>query len=113
PPAAPPPRPARPERRAGRAGRLGPGRCVRLWSREEDAGRRAYETPEILRLDLTRTVLELRAWGLRDATALPWLDTPPAAALAHAGRLLVQLGAVDAARGVPTDVGGRLLVRSA
>ena len=55
------------EQRAGRAGRTGPGRCVRLWSRAEHAGRRAHETPEILRLDLTRTVLELRAWGLGDA----------------------------------------------
>src|SRR5262245_11078795 len=97
------------EQRAGRAGRLGPGRCVRLWSREEQAGRRAYETPEILRLDLTRTVLELRAWGLRDATTLPWLDPPPAAALAHAERLLVQLGAVDTASGVLTETGRRLL----
>ena len=97
------------EQRAGRAGRLGPGRCVRLWSREEDAGRRAYETPEILRLDLTRTVLELRAWDLRDAATLPWLDPPPAAALSHAERLLVQLGAVDPATSAVTDVGRRLL----
>src|SRR5262245_50476267 len=97
------------EQRAGRAGRLGPGRCVRLWSREEDAGRRAHETPEILRLDLTRTVLELRAWGLRDAGTLPWLDPPPRAALAHAERLLVQLGAVDEASGALTDIGRQLL----
>jgi ATP-dependent helicase HrpB len=97
------------EQRAGRAGRLGPGRCVRLWSREEDAGRRAYETPESLRLDLTRTVLELRAWGLRAAAALCWLDPPPPAALAHAERLLVQLGAVDPSSGAVTDVGQRLL----
>ena len=40
------------EQRAGRAGRLGPGRCVRLWSREEHAGRREHETPEVLRCDL-------------------------------------------------------------
>ncbi len=97
------------EQRAGRAGRLGPGRCVRLWSREEDAGRRAHETPEVLRLDLTRTVLELRAWGLRDAATLPWLDPPPAATLAHAERLLVQLGAVDPSSGAVTDAGRRLL----
>src|SRR5262245_10872015 len=96
------------EQRAGRAGRLGPGRCVRLWSREEDAGRRAYETPEILRLDLTRTVLELRAWGLRDAGTLPWLDPPPRAALAHAEQLLVHLGAIGSS-GELTTIGQRLL----
>jgi ATP-dependent helicase HrpB len=65
------------EQRAGRAGRLAPGRCIRAWSADEHAGRRDHETPEILRLDLTRTVLELRAWGSRDAGALPWLDPPP------------------------------------
>jgi ATP-dependent helicase HrpB len=97
------------EQRTGRAGRLGPGRCVRLWSREEDAGRREHETPEILRLDLTRTVLELRAWGLRDAAGLSWLDAPPRATLAHAERLLVQLGAVDEASGRVTAAGRRLL----
>jgi ATP-dependent helicase HrpB len=95
--------------RTGRAGRLGPGRCIRLWSRQEDAGRREHETPEILRLDLTRTVLELRAWGLRDAAGLPWLDLPPQASLVHAERLLVQLGAVDEASGALTDIGRRLL----
>jgi ATP-dependent helicase HrpB len=97
------------EQRAGRAGRLGPGRCVRTWSREEDAGRRAHETPEIARLDLTRTVLELRAWGMRSAADLPWLDPPPAGALAHAEQLLVQLGAVDAATAAVTPIGRRLL----
>src|SRR5262249_19596346 len=95
------------EQRTGRAGPLGRGRCVRLWSREEDAGRRAYETPEIVRLDLTRTVLELRAWGLRDAATLPWLDPPPPATLAHAERLLVQLGAVDPSSGAVTEAGRR------
>jgi ATP-dependent helicase HrpB len=97
------------EQRAGRAGRLGPGRCVRLWSREEHAGRRRHETPEILRCDLTRTVLELRAWGLEHADRLPWLDAPPRAALAHAEQLLVQLGAADAASGAVTPLGRRIL----
>jgi ATP-dependent helicase HrpB len=97
------------EQRAGRAGRLGPGRCIRAWSREEHAGRRDHETPEIVRLDLTRTVLELRAWGLRHADALPWLDPPPPTALTHAEQLLVRLGAVDPGDGALTDVGRRVL----
>jgi ATP-dependent helicase HrpB len=97
------------EQRAGRAGRLAPGRCIRAWSADEHAGRRDHETPEILRLDLTRTVLELRAWGSRDAGALPWLDPPPATALAHAEQLLVRLGAVDPLDGALTDVGRRVL----
>src|SRR5262249_59467915 len=73
------------------------------------AGRRDHETPEIMRLDLTRTVLELRAWGLRDAGALPWLDPPPPTALTHAEQLLVRLGAVDPRDGALTDIGRRVL----
>jgi ATP-dependent helicase HrpB len=94
--------------RAGRAGRLGPGRCVRLWSRAEEAGRREHEVPEILRVDLGRTLLELAAWSLRDPTALAWLDAPPAGALERARRLLADLGAL-AGGWTPTTLGRRML----
>jgi len=94
--------------RAGRAGRLGPGRCIRLWTRAEEAGRPEHEAPEVLRVDLARTVLELAAWGLRDVGALVWLDAPPSAALARAQTLLAELGALDAAS-VPTETGRRML----
>ena len=94
--------------RAGRAGRTAPGRCIRLWSRADEMSRRAHETPEVLRLDLARTLLDLRAWGLRDASGLAWLDPPPAPALARAERLLGLLGAVDAA-GALTAIGRRMI----
>ncbi|MFN8640471.1 MAG: helicase-related protein [Candidatus Binatia bacterium] len=51
------------EQRAGRAGRTAPGRCLRLWTAAEHAARLPRETPEIRRLELSATVLELRAWG--------------------------------------------------
>jgi ATP-dependent helicase HrpB len=94
--------------RAGRAGRLGPGRCVRLWSRAEEAGRRDHDVPEILRVDLGRTLLELAAWGSRDPAALAWLDPLPAATVERAGALLLALGALAPSHEV-TDVGRRML----
>lgn len=97
--------------RAGRAGRLGPGRCVRLWSRAEEAGRREHELPEVLRVDLSRTLLELAAWSLRDPTTLAWLDAPPAAALERARRLLRDLGALAGEGWTPTPLGRRLLAK--
>jgi ATP-dependent helicase HrpB len=96
------------DQRAGRAGRTAPGRCIRLWPAAEHAGRRAHEAPEVLRLDLARTVLEVRAWGLQDLPRLRWVDPPPAAALARAERLLALLGATDAA-GALTPTGRRML----
>ena len=97
------------EQRAGRAGRLAPGRCLRLWSRAEHAGRRAAETPEVLRLDLTRVVLELHAWALADARRLRWLDPPPPHAIERAERLLAQLGALEPVGGAVTPTGRRVL----
>lgn len=97
------------DQRAGRAGRNAPGHCIRLWTRADHAGRRAHETPEVQRLDLSAIVLELRGWGLQDPRALEWIDPPPAGALAVAERLLVQLGAVNSASGALTETGGRML----
>src|SRR6266404_319954 len=89
--------------RAGRAGRLGPGRALRLYTRHDLDTRPEHHPPEIERLDLAGTVLELRAAGLQPER-LPWLDPPPPGALQAAGELLRKLGALDAG-GEVTDVG--------
>ncbi|HLY39516.1 MAG TPA: ATP-dependent helicase HrpB [Candidatus Binatia bacterium] len=96
------------EQRAGRAGRTAPGRCVRLWSRAEHAARRMHEVPEILRLELSRLLLELRAWGLAGPRELAWLDSPPDVSLAGAERLLALLGALGENDAL-TPVGERML----
>ncbi|HVM98387.1 MAG TPA: ATP-dependent helicase C-terminal domain-containing protein, partial [Candidatus Acidoferrales bacterium] len=95
--------------RAGRAGRLGPGRCIRLGNEAEYRARRAHDTPEILRLDLCSTLLELRAWSARDARIIRWLDAPSPATVARAEQLLELLGAVDTADGSLTALGQRML----
>jgi ATP-dependent helicase HrpB len=89
--------------RAGRAGRLGPGRALRLYTRHDLDTRPEHHPPEIERLDLAGTILELRAAGLQPER-LPWLDPPPPGALQAAGELLRNLGAVDA-NGEVTAVG--------
>lgn len=83
------------EQRSGRAGRLGPGMCFRLWGEGTQRGLIPYNAPEILEADLMPLALELAQWGIGDATALTWLDPPPAAALAQARGLLQQLQALD------------------
>jgi len=83
------------EQRRGRAGRLGPGRCVRLWSAAEQQRRPDFDLPELLEVDPVPIALQLARWGAGDGAGLPWLDPPPAAALAEAQRLLQQLGATD------------------
>ncbi|GAB2950989.1 ATP-dependent helicase HrpB [Hymenobacter coalescens] len=85
------------DQRRGRAGRLGPGVCYRLWPEADHAGLPAHLPPEILTADLSSLALELALWGATDASALLWLDAPPAAGLAQARELLVRLGALEPA----------------
>lgn len=94
------------DQRAGRAGRTAPGRCIRLWTAAEHRGLQAYEAPAITRVDLTRTVLELRAWGA-DPHDFGWFEAPPTESIDRADGLLRRLGAVDD-RGV-TPLGEALL----
>ncbi|MCB2155678.1 ATP-dependent helicase HrpB [bacterium] len=93
--------------RTGRAGRTAAGRCVRLWTRGEDAALDEATPPEIERIDLAATLLALRAYGISDPTQFGWFESPPEAALRRAEELLRLLGAVDA-RGQFTKLGRQL-----
>jgi ATP-dependent helicase HrpB len=97
------------EQRAGRAGRTAPGRCVRLWTEREHALRPRQELPEVRRLDLSEVVLTLKASGINDVAAFPWLEKPDLAALQRAETLLADLGALaleDGEKASPTAGAG-------
>jgi len=95
------------DQRRGRAGRSEPGVCYRLWDEPQTGALDPYTRPEILAADLSSFVLDLAQWGVRDPGDLALLDAPPAAALAEARTLLVELGALDA-EGRITAEGRRL-----
>ncbi len=82
------------DQRAGRAGRTGPGRCLRLWTADEQAHLPAAAAPDIARLDLAGPALTLLAWG-EDPRSFAWFEAPPADALDRALGLLRALGALD------------------
>jgi len=92
------------DQRAGRAGRTSAGVCYRLFSRQDYEALTAFAPPEVSVADLASLALELAIWGAREPASLPWLDQPPAARLAAARALLVELGALDAAF-APTAAG--------
>jgi ATP-dependent helicase HrpB len=91
--------------RSGRAGRTRPGRCLRLYTRADFEMRPDHATPEIRRLDLAETQLELAA---AEADDVQWFEPPPPAHVEAAGELLRRLGAVDA-RGRLTEIGRAML----
>lgn len=84
------------DQRAGRAGRVADGVCFRLWGAHQKLA--AEDPAPILEVDLSDTVLSLAACGVTpgDIASLPWLDTPPAAAVDAAVVVLKALDALDA-----------------
>ena len=96
--------------RAGRAGRTRPGRCLRLYTKADFEARAPHETPEIRRLDLAQTWLELKGLGAA-AGEVPWLEPPPEAHAKAAEELLRRLGAVDASGRITGT--GRAMLRFA
>ncbi|MBL9199419.1 MAG: ATP-dependent helicase HrpB [Opitutaceae bacterium] len=97
------------DQRAGRAGRTAPGVCVRLWTEREHGLRMPQELPEVKRLDLAEVVLTLKASGIEDVFAFPWLEKPDPAGLARAEALLADLGALAGERKTITDIGRKML----
>lgn len=110
--------------RRGRAGRAGPGTCYRLYGRHVYDSMIPFDPPEITFSDLSSLVLDLAAWGVKDPSAMAWLDPPPQGSWEEARRLLTDLDAL-APDGTATPLGramarfplhprlGRMLLRAA
>ena len=60
--------------RLGRAGRTAPGHGVRLWTEREQEARSVQTQPEIRRLELSGALLGLKASGIDDLAAFPWVE---------------------------------------
>jgi ATP-dependent helicase HrpB len=86
------------DQRAGRAGRTAPGRATRLWDARDIL--RPHREPEIRRVDLASTVLDLMSWG-GDPRNFDWFEAPPEDRLSAAIELLRLLGANEELRKFP------------
>jgi ATP-dependent helicase HrpB len=91
------------DQRAGRAGRTRPGVCIRLWDEPGHRSRSEQTEPEIRRVDLCGSVLQLLALGEHNVAGFPWLDPPRPETVDHAVQLLEQLGLLES--GGLTDLG--------
>ena len=91
------------DQRAGRAARLGPGIAVRLWHQADRL--RPHREPEIHRIELSSTLLDILAWG-GDPRAFDWFEAPSPDRVATAFDLLDRLGATSSYR--LTDLGRRM-----
>ena len=92
------------DQRGGRAARTGPGVVRRLWDARDRL--RPHREPEIFRIDLSSTVLDVIAWG-GDPRRFEWFERPSEEAIDAALSLLTRL---DATRdGALTDIGRAML----
>ncbi|MEI9951063.1 MAG: ATP-dependent helicase HrpB [Pseudomonadota bacterium] len=94
--------------RAGRAGRTKPGRVLRLYTKGDYESRRAHDTPEIMRSELSEAFLILHGAGVAEPEKLRFLDEPPKARVDSARELLTLLGAFAPLGGL-SELGRRLL----
>ncbi|HTT13553.1 MAG TPA: ATP-dependent RNA helicase HrpA [Burkholderiaceae bacterium] len=81
--------------RAGRCGRLADGVCIRLYDEADFQRRPRFTDPEVLRSSLAGVILRMKSLGLGDVRAFPFVEPPPARAIADGFDLLAELNAVD------------------
>ncbi|KAJ7625334.1 P-loop containing nucleoside triphosphate hydrolase protein [Mycena polygramma] len=84
------------QQRAGRAGLTRPGKCFRLYTERDFMSELEEQThPEILRSNLSSTVLTLVKLGIEDLVRFDWVDAPAPETLMRALELLNYLDALD------------------
>ncbi|KAJ4967587.1 hypothetical protein NE237_019436 [Protea cynaroides] len=80
--------------RAGRAGRTAPGKCYRMYSKNDFQSMPSHQVPEIHRVHLGVAVLRIFALGIKNVQEFDFVDAPSPKAIDLAIRNLIQLGAI-------------------
>ncbi|XP_014521701.1 probable pre-mRNA-splicing factor ATP-dependent RNA helicase DEAH5 isoform X2 [Vigna radiata var. radiata] len=96
------------KQRAGRAGRTGPGKCYRLYTESAYRNEMSPTTvPEIQRINLATTTLNMKSMGINDLLSFDFMDSPSPQALVSAMEQLYSLGALDE-EGLLTKLGKKM-----
>lgn len=96
------------QQRAGRSARQFPGVCYRMWSKMDETSMPGHDIPEILRTELSESLLFLAAQGVTDFNLFSWFETPSPLALKKAIENLRSLGALSAKNEI-TELGKKIL----
>lgn len=97
------------KQRAGRAGRTRPGKCYRLYTEESYKKElHDYSIAEILRSDLSSTVLQLKLLNIDNIVKFDFIEPPAPETMFRALETLVHIGALDGDNGELTLTGRTL-----
>jgi len=100
------------DQRKGRCGRVGPGICIRLYSRDDFENRPEFTLPEIQRSNLAEVILRMIDLRLGDPSSFPFIDPPTPKAIRDGYELLHELGAIDAgAKDLRLSATGRIMAK--
>jgi ATP-dependent helicase HrpB len=94
--------------RSGRAARQFPGMSYRMWNKLDESSFSKSDVPEILRSDLSESLLFLAAQGVRDFDTFSWFEKPAKQSLERALKLLRSSGALSEKNEV-TSIGQQIL----
>lgn len=92
------------EQRKGRAGRMQPGKCYRLYSKEQYNQLEQYNVPDIVRGNFVNYLINLKALGINDISSIDFIDSPLKDAVSANEIQLKELGILDSS-GNLTDEG--------
>ncbi len=81
--------------RAGRAARQFPGVCYRMWNQHDENSFVKSDMPEILRADLSESLLFLSAQGVTNFESFLWFEKPGIASIERAVINLKVMGAIN------------------
>lgn len=81
--------------RTGRAGRVSEGICLRLYPKIVYDSLEESTTPEILRVNLSQVVLQLKGMGVHDPRSFSFLTPPSKESIEKSFEVLEALGAID------------------
>jgi ATP-dependent RNA helicase DDX35 len=95
--------------RAGRAGRVRPGKCFRMYTEDSFHSIMPVKTPpEMLRSNLSSTLLQLKAMGIDNVMQFDFMTSPPSASMIRALEILYALGALDSEAKLTRPLGERM-----
>lgn len=95
--------------RASRAGSIGPGTCIRLYSKSFARSDMAVcKPPDILRCELTEMVLALKTIGLLNVMSFDFITIPKEELIVDALERLYYLGALTASGYLTSPTGSRM-----